>query len=213
MTVGAFRAFSISALIGMTLFALPLVPAFAQEAEGEAAYAEAPADGAPGLDAMTFDDWAEGGADGTGAQGGAIISPWTVLTTLLSLALVALAIYGLVFLLKKAARGGRGGAGDPFLKILAAAPVGANRGVYVVSLGSQAWLIGAADRGVNLIAEVSDREIIDAMVLEDSRKGALSSLGRFADFRSVLRRFGVSSEPGAPSPDDIRKRSERLKGV
>jgi len=168
---------------------------------------------APTVDAHTLAEQAivlgEGGA-GLGIAPPAA-SPFGVLRVVLTLAAVAAAIYGFAYLLKRASRGRS--AQDPFLKVLASAPIGANRGVYVVSLGSQAWLVGAAEHGVSLISEVADREAIDAMVLEDSRRGADSAAGRLPDFRSILRRFGMPADSAAPSPEDIRKRSERLKGI
>lgn len=154
----------------------------------------------------------EGGA-GIGAVP-PIASPLSVIQVVLTLVMVAVAIYGLVFILKKASRAGGGRmAQDPFLKVLASAPVGTNRAVHVVSLGSQAWLIGVAEHGVSLISEIADKETLDVMLLEDSRKSAESPVGRLPDFKSMLRRFGMPADSASPSPEDIRKRSERIKGM
>jgi flagellar protein FliO/FliZ len=129
---------------------------------------------------------------------------------------VAAAIYGLVFLIKRFSRGNT--AQDPFLKVLAGAPLGTNRSAHIISVGSQAWLVGAAENGVNLISEIEDKEILDAMLLEDSRRSAEAPAGgltgRFPDFRSLLRRLGMPADSGAPpGPESIRKRGERLKGL
>jgi len=142
-------------------------------------------------------------------------SALSILRILLTLAVVAAAIYGLVFLVRRFARGST--SRDPFLKILASAPLGANRSVYIISVGSQAWLVGAAENGVHLISEIGDRDALDAMFLEDSRKSAdaESSGGRrFPDFRALLRRLGMPADSDAPpGPEDIRKHGERLKGL
>jgi len=130
---------------------------------------------------------------------------------LLTLALVAAAIYGLVFLIKRGARGNA--AKDPFLKILARAPLGVNRSAYVLSVGTQAWLVGAAENGVHLIAEITDKETLDTMLLEESRNASRLAPGRFPDFKSLLGRFGANTDPGAPPPDNIRQRRDRLKGL
>jgi len=133
---------------------------------------------------------------------------WTVIRMILVLALVAAAIYGIVFLLKKASKAAP--ESDPFLKVIASSHLGANRYAQIVSVGSKAWLIGSSDGGVNLISEIEDKEIIDAMLLEESRKSEQAP-GRFPDFLSILRRLGVRAQTQAPTADDIRKRRERLK--
>jgi flagellar protein FliO/FliZ len=142
-------------------------------------------------------------------------SALSILRILLTLAVVAAAIYGLVYLVKRFARGGM--SRDPFLKILASAPLGTGRNVHIVSVGSQAWLVGAAENGVHLISEIGDKDVIDALLLEDSRRSAEAGsgqAGRLPDFKSLLRRMGMPVDSGAPpGPDSIRKRGERLKGL
>jgi len=143
-----------------------------------------------------------------------------IFRVLLTLAVVAAAIYGLVYFLKfrRASREKEGQ--DPFLKILASAPLGANRGVHVISVGSQAWLVGSTENGVNLISEISDKDTINAMLLEDSKRiaappaggGALGS-ATLLDFRAILGKFGISTKNENSGPDQIRKRRERLKGL
>ena len=206
MSAGVFRAIRIMFLIGC-MSILSAVGVFAQE--------EPAADEAAVVDAHALAEQAIVLGEGDGGAGVAMpaISLGTIFQIVLTLALVAVAIYGLVFLLKKASGGGGRVPQDPFLKVLATASVGTNRGVHVVSLGSQAWLVGVAEHGVSLISEITDKEILDAMLLEDSRKSADSPSGRFPDFKSMLRKFGIPADSPSPSPENIRKRSERLKGV
>jgi flagellar protein FliO/FliZ len=137
-------------------------------------------------------------------------SVWPIIRMILVLALAAAAIYGVVFMLKKAAK--PVSSTNPFLKVLANTHLSANRYAHIVSVGNKAWLVGSSEGGVNLIGEIEDKEIIDAMLLEDSRKSILAP-GRFPDFMSLLRRFGVQAQTQTPSADDIRKRRERLKEI
>jgi len=138
-------------------------------------------------------------------------SVWPVIRMILVLAVTAAAVYGVVYFLKRSSK--QTVSKDPFLKILATAHLGVNRYAHVVSVGSKAWLLGSSDGGVNLIGEVDDKEIIDAMLLEESRKGA-EPQGRFPDFISMLRRLGLpAQQTGSSGADDIRKRRERLKGL
>jgi flagellar protein FliO/FliZ len=144
------------------------------------------------------------------------VSVFGIFRVLLTLAVVAAAIYGLVFFLKFR-RASRGKAElDPFLKILASVQLEANRGVHVVSVGPQAWLVGSAETGVNLISEIGDKDTINAMLLEDSKRIAAPSGGTarpLLNFKAILEKFGTSTRAEGSGPDQIRKRSERLKGL
>ena len=155
---------------------------------------------------LTFDE----NAPGPAAAGGGP-STWSMIRMVLILALAAAAVYGVVFFIKKASK--RTDAKDPFLKILAAAHLGSNRYVHIAAVGSRAWLLGSSDGGVNLISEIEDKDILNAMLLDESQKSAEEAAGRFIDFKSILRRFGMPSAPGAPAADNIRKRRDRLKGL
>jgi flagellar protein FliO/FliZ len=139
-------------------------------------------------------------------------SAWGIFRVVLTLAVIAVAIYGLVFFIKRFSRGST--AQDPFLKVLAYTPLGNNRGAYILSVGSKAWLVGAAESGVRLISEIEEKEVLDAMLLEDSRRIAEAPAQPFPDFKSLLHRLGVSPDSAATAgPESIRKRSERLKGL
>jgi flagellar protein FliO/FliZ len=144
-----------------------------------------------------------------------VVSTWGIFRVILTLVLAAVAIYGLVYIVKRAARGGRNQ--DPFLKVLASTPIATNRSVHIIAAGSQAWLVGAAENGVNLISEIQDKDLLNALFLEDSRKGASppdgAGGGHFPDFGALLRKFGVPVEAGPPGPDIIRKRRDKLKGL
>jgi flagellar protein FliO/FliZ len=150
-----------------------------------------------------------GGQNQTAVSTGSSI--WVMIRMVLVLALAAAAVYGVVFFIKRASKPAV--ASDPFLKILANVSLGSNRYAHIVSVGGKAWLLGSSDGGVNLIGEIDDRDVINAMLLEDSRKSADSQTGRFSDFVSMLRRFGAQTESRAAKADDIRKRRERLKGL
>jgi len=138
-------------------------------------------------------------------------SIWIVVRMILVLSLVAVAVYGAVFFIKRSTK--QTVAGDPFLKILASAPLGSNRYAHIVSVGGKAWLLGSSDGGVNLIGEIDDKDVINAMLLEDSRKGADAVTGRFPDFLAMLRRLGTPAESRTSGADEIRRRRERLKGL
>ncbi|GHV91525.1 hypothetical protein AGMMS50268_20280 [Spirochaetia bacterium] len=161
---------------------------------------------------MTFNG-AEAG-DGTAVVSRGPVSVFVILRTILALALVAAAIYGIVYLFKKMARPAR--QQDPHLRVLASAPLGQNRFAHVITLGTKAWLVGASDGGVNLIAELEEQDAVDALLLDESRRNAEIHPGRFLDFKALLRRLGSAGQPSAAGSDslnNIRQRRERLKGL
>ena len=150
-----------------------------------------------------------GASSGAGQQGG--VSAFTVLRMLLVLALAAAAIYGVVFFLKRISKPPE--QKDPFVKVLAKVHLGSNRFVHVVSVGSRAWLLGASEGGVSVISEITDEEIINAMLLDASRRGADS--GKIPDFANILSRLSGGGTPTTPNinADNVRKRRERLRGL
>jgi len=146
-------------------------------------------------------------------------STWAVIRMVLVLALAAAAVYGAVFFIKKSSR--QTAADDPFLKILASSHLGSNRYAHIVSVGGKAWLLGSSDGGVNLIGEIDDKDVINAMLLEDSKRIAMpptggaptGGTGPLLDFKAILGKLGFSAKNEESGPDQIRKRSERLKGL
>jgi flagellar protein FliO/FliZ len=88
------------------------------------------------------------------------------LRMLLVLALILAAVYGVFRLIRRLSSSNA--AGESPIKILATAPLGQNRSLHVVSLGSKAWLVGSAESSVSLIAEIEDKETMDTMALQAS---------------------------------------------
>jgi flagellar protein FliO/FliZ len=154
-------------------------------------------------------DAAAGAPSDLGAGGSSL---WPLVQMVLVLALVAGAIYALVYFLRKANRGRQ--TENPHIKVLASASVGSNRSVHAVSVGTQAWLIGAGEGGLRLIAEIQDREAIDAMLLDNSRAAANAGSQGF-NFQALLERFAPKPRPGAAPPDatTLRQNRERLRGL
>lgn len=150
-----------------------------------------------------------------GARAGGIIAQsgptaLTVLRMVLVLVLAAAAIYGVVFFFKRLSR--PPSKTNPYLKVLASVPLGPGSFAAVISLGNKAWLVGGADGGVGLISEVADQELVDTMLLDESRRGADS--GDFLNFSKILRRLGGAGEAGQRfTPESLRKRRERLKNL
>jgi len=137
-------------------------------------------------------------------------SIFVVLRMVLVLALAALAIYGVVFFIKRLARPQE--SRDPHLKVLARVPLGNDSFAAVVSVGPKAWLVGGGSGGVNLISEIDDPESLETMLIDDARRTAESGARRFMDFRSLISK-GKNDAPGSSHAENLRKQRERLKGL
>lgn len=148
-------------------------------------------------------------------------SIWILLRVVIVLAIVCSAIYGVVWLLKKTTV--VNAANDPYLKSVSSITVAPNKTVQVITIGGKGYLVGVSDQSINLIDEIDDRELIDAMNLEADRKASAPP----ASFASVISSFlptgkhpDASAERAeAPAPETassgaemIRRQRERLSG-
>ena len=151
-------------------------------------------------------------------------SVFIVLRMVLVLALAALAIYGVVFFIKRLARPRE--IQDPHLKVLARVPLGNDAFAAVISVGAKGWLVAGGSGGINLISEIDDPESLETMLLEETRKTHETGTRGFIDFRSLLGRFGKNPRTGNDlytgqadgSANDsrvesLRKQRERLRGL
>ena len=144
-------------------------------------------------------------------------SVWIVLRMVLVLALAAIAIYGVVFFIKRLARPPQ--SKDPHLKILASVPLGGDSFAAVISVGNKAWLVGGGSgSGLSLISEIEEQEVLESMLLDEAQRSAESTVNRFPDFRSFLNRMGGGNQKPKEGGLDIhafslRKHRERLKGI
>jgi len=199
-------------LFALLFFAAGLfiqIPTVSAQAEDENASLEEARDPRAGESELSLNG-NDGGNNDSPAETIAGPSIWSLVRMVLVLALAAAAVYGVVFFIKRTSK--KKDAEDPFLKVLANAHLGSNRYAHIVSVGDKAWLLGSSDGGVNLIGEISDKDVINAMLLEDSTKSEMKQ-SRFPDFLGMIRRFGAKAERNVPSADDIRRRRERLKGL
>lgn len=109
---------------------------------------------------------------------------WFFVRTILVLLLVLALIWGFFMFLKKIS--GTTTSSDPYLKKVASLTLSPGKFVHVVTLNSRAYLVGVADNSVNLIAEIDDKELVDAMNL-NAPQGADDK--RPMDFSSILGKF------------------------
>jgi flagellar protein FliO/FliZ len=197
-----YTIFFAALFVGAGLFSDNLDTLFAQAQDGPDVANSAAAEPSP-ESLIVFDAAVEGeepAAPGT-------LSGFALLRMALVLALTAAAIYGAVFFFKRLAK--PQARANPYLKMLARVSVGPGSFVAVVSLGTRAWLVGAGDGGVSLITAIEDQEIVDAMLLDNSRNDGAGASGML-NFSALLRRLGAGKEGKRLGAGDLRKRRERL---
>ena len=130
----------------------------------------------------------------------------------LVLGLVVAAIYGVFFVLKKASMGSP--TDSDIIRPLGSRTLPGNKSLHLVEIGNQVFLIGAADHAVSLIAEISDKETIDRLVLEgttlrEDRKKSFSQL--LSGVLSGGRTGTDGTAPAAHPFQFMHQQKERLK--
>ena len=140
-----------------------------------------------------------------------------VLRMVLVLALAALAIYGVVFFIKRLAKPRE--SHDPHLKVLARTALSSDTYAAVLSVGRKAWLVAGGGGSVNLISEIEEGETLETMLLDDARKAAEAGTKPLLDFRSLISKFGSpvkhkrnSSPDNESLAENLRRQRERLGG-
>jgi flagellar protein FliO/FliZ len=83
---------------------------------------------------------------------------------LIILAAVVLVIYLLFWLLRRGA--GKKIQENDLIRVLGSRGLAGNRALHLVEVGTSVYLVGASDGGVQLIAEVTDKESLDSVRLK-----------------------------------------------
>lgn len=123
---------------------------------------------------------------------------------ILVLALVIAIILVMSRIIKKRTKGP--GKEDEFLRDVASIAVGPNKSVHVVTLIDKAYLIGVSDNSVNLISQVEDDELINAMnVYADTHTGQK----RMMSFEDVLGLFTQKSSRKSAADSETETKNSK----
>ena len=102
------------------------------------------------------------------------------LRMILVLALVVGAMYLVFTVMRRLAK--PKDSGDSPIRVLGSRALGAGKAVHLLGLGSKAWLVGASEHSISLIAEIDDKELLDGLELDAAtHKPPISS-----DFAAIL---------------------------
>ena len=100
---------------------------------------------------------------------------WMVFRALFIISLLVLGFY--LFIRYLTRQGAVQVAGAGVASTISIMPLGQNRQLNIVELGSSILVLGVCDGGVSLIKEVSDRDEIDRIKLQSSRSSAVPGTG------------------------------------
>lgn len=181
-------------LVVLALLASPAV--YSQPVESAEEAAEERTERTERIDESTllFDD-APAAADGQDFGTAPSLGLGDFVRMVAVLALVVAAIYGIFFVLKKVSLGSS--TDSDLIRPLGSRTLPGNKSLHLVEIGQQVFLIGAADHAVNLIAEITDKESIDQLVLAAA---AADSGARKKSFSELLGGVIGTGRAGATAP-------------
>jgi len=154
---------------------------------------------------------------GTNAENGAERSVaafglWDFIKMVIVLVAVVGLIYGFFHFLRKMS--GPKDEGLRFVQVLETRNLSGNRNIHLVEVGNHMLLVGSAENGVNLIAEITDQETRDGIKLSASETRA-EPAKRFADVLKGFLPKGGKNPPAENRSDEsfdfMQRQKERLK--
>ncbi len=149
---------------------------------------------------------AQGNAAPQTAAGG--VSTWDFVRMLLILAAVVVVIYLLFWLLRRGSRG-RMPESD-VIRVIGSRGLTGNRSLHLVEVGTSLYLVGSAEGGVRLIAEITDKESIDSVRLKSAEEGPGGKRG-FGQVLSEIFRPAKGSFSVGEALGFLKGQRDRLK--
>lgn len=113
---------------------------------------------------------------------------------ILVLAFVIACIYGFVWFMRKSVS--RENNSDQFLRVVSSVTLAPGKSVQIVSLlDEKAYMLGVSDNGVNVIAEVENKETISAMNLYADKMAGSNKPRSFEDILNIFMPNGPKGKP------------------
>ena len=128
---------------------------------------------------------------------------------MLVLAGVLAFIYLIFFLLKKA--GTPKTVSDSTIKILSTQNLEAGRSLHLIEIGLQVFLIGSGESSVQLISEITEKETLDTIKLEQSHRNDDNKTFTDTFFGLFKRKNVQNSQSDSGRISYIKKQRERLR--
>ncbi len=137
-------------------------------------------------------------------------SVWDVVRMVLVLGGVLGVIYLLFYLLKKMGHQIKD-AGN-VIDVIATKNLTTNSAVHLIKIGGQIFLIGAGDGNIRLLSEITDKETLDQLTLENST--AVTQNRSFSEvIRGALKGGGVLKDIDKERSTFLKQQKNRLKNM
>ena len=112
---------------------------------------------------------------------------------------------------------------DPFLRRVASISISVGKSVQIVTLLEHAYLIGVTDSSINLLGEIEDKELVNALNLYADKTALRSKARNFSDVLSLFMTSKTTTEKNTVSDsvfsgtsksmsDFIKSQRERING-
>ncbi len=137
---------------------------------------------------------------------------WLFVRMILVLLIVVACIYAVFYFVKKSTN--TGNQTDPFLKKVASITLSPGKSVQVITLQDHCYVLGVSDSSVQLISELDDKDLINAMNLASDKEPT----GTVKDFATMLASaMGIKKktfeESVSNSVENMQNQSNRLKNI
>ena len=148
------------------------------------------------------------------------VSTWDFVRMLLILAAVVGAIYLVFWLMRRSA--GKKVTENDLIHVLGSRSLAGNRALHLVEVGRSIYLVGSSDGGVELIAEITDKESLDSVRLKAAEEGPagrrtfqqiLAEIFRPAKGLFPRRRAWIPPRPARQAEEAMRKAATLLLAV
>ena len=107
---------------------------------------------------------------------------------ILVLIVVIVILYAIFFFLKRTSK--LSNSDDPFLRRVSKISLEPGKSVQIVTLVDHAYMLGVSDNSVNLITEITDKELIDSMNLYSDKNQNIQKPRSFADVLDLFMPHG-----------------------
>lgn len=130
---------------------------------------------------------------------------WDVFRIILVLAFIVGCIYFVLWILRRGMKINR--EDDPFLRKISAVDLSPGKSVQIITLFDKAYILGVSDDSVNLISEITEKDLVDSMNVYSDEHKHVSKPKTFEELLNIFTRKNAFGE------NDVQKKSSSEKIV
>ena len=130
----------------------------------------------------------------------------TIIKMIIFLILVIALIYGLMWFFKKKSNFSK--SDDDFMRRVSSLSLAPGKSVEIVTLLEHAYILGVTDNNINLLGEIEDKELVDALNLNFDKKQTVKKPMNFSDVLDMFMPNGPREKKSIF--DDAEKKIKNL---